>query len=68
MSILHNSPTLPVADKHTSAPQNTAVGSGSRPTKSKHMIETSAPSEPQHLDGRFVPGSLGHGTAKPMGY
>ena len=29
----------------TSAPQNTAVGSGSRPTKSVHEIKSSAPAD-----------------------
>jgi len=56
MSIIHDSPTLkPPAQ--TSAPQNTAVGSGSRPTMSKHKIETSAPADPKTL-GRDVAGSL----------
>jgi len=40
-----------------SAMQNTAVGSGSRPTKSKFMIDTTAPEDP-HTQGRDVPGSL----------
>lgn len=37
--------------KGTSAPQNTAVGSGSRPgTKSRHPIMSSAPKDQHHLD------------------
>lgn len=34
----------------SSMPQNTAVGSGSRPNGSKVMIETSAPAQPHELD------------------
>jgi hypothetical protein len=33
----------------SSAPQNTAVGSGSKPTGGKHTIETSAPANPHEL-------------------
>ena len=40
-----------------SAPQNTSVGSGSRPTKSKMPIESSAPMDP-HTLGRGTPGAL----------
>ena len=36
-------------DMEKSATQNTSVGSGSRPTTSKIMIDTSAPSEPRTL-------------------
>lgn len=43
--------------KQTSMPQNTAVGSGSRPTMSKVMIETTAPANPHSL-GREPPGAL----------
>lgn len=43
--------------KGGSMPQNTAVGSGSRPTPSKVGIPTSAPKDPYTL-GRGVPGSL----------
>lgn len=39
----------------SSKPQNTAVGSGSRPAGGKIAIETSAPSDP-HTLGRSVPG------------
>jgi hypothetical protein len=57
--IISDSPTLK-GDHGTSAPQNTAVGSGSRPTPSRHKIPTSAPTEP-HTLGRGVPGALGMG-------
>ena len=43
-----------------SAPQNTAVGSGSRPTRSMHEIPTSAPENPHQLD-RDPPPFLGGG-------
>lgn len=43
--------------KQTSAPQNTAVGSGSRPGGGKVMIPTSAPAQPHELD-RAPPGWL----------
>lgn len=36
--------------KQSSMPQNTAVGSGSRPMGGKVMIETSACAEPHTLD------------------
>lgn len=51
VSILGSSPTMP-AEKGTSAPQNTAVGGGSRPTRSKMDTPVSAP-ENQHTLGRF---------------
>ncbi len=56
MGILSKSPSMP-QEKGSSMQQNTAVGSGSRPTKSKVTIETSAPTNP-HTLGRDVPGSL----------
>jgi hypothetical protein len=34
-----------------SAKQGTAVGSGSRPTKSVHPIESSAPTDPKFIRG-----------------
>jgi len=43
--------------KGGSAPQNTSVGSGCRPTRSKYEIETSAPMDPQGL-GRKTKGAL----------
>jgi hypothetical protein len=43
--------------KETSAPQNTAVGSGSRPNSSKMAIETSAPAN-AHTLGRDPGGAL----------
>lgn len=46
------------SSKGGSAPQNTSVGSGSRPTRSKFGIETSAPSDPYGLDGRKTKGAL----------
>lgn len=58
MSIFHDADKGVVkAPAQSSAPQNTSVGSGSRPTKSRMSIETSAPSNP-HTLGRDVPGSL----------
>jgi hypothetical protein len=45
------------APSTSSAPQNTAVGSGSRPTSGKITIETSAPSQPHRLE-RSVAGWL----------
>lgn len=45
------------APMQSSRPQNTAVGSGARPTASKIKIESSAPSDPLTL-GRSVPGDL----------
>lgn len=56
MGILSDSPTLK-PEKETSMPQNTAVGSGSRPTPSKVKLPTSAPSEP-HTLGRAPSGWL----------
>lgn len=61
MGIFSNSPTLK-APAQSSAPQNTSVGSGSRPTASRFKIATSAPAEPRMLD-RGVPGALGVGGA-----
>ena len=58
MGILSKSPTLSSNQpKGTSAPQNTAVGSGSKPTPSRIKLETSAPMDPRTL-GRDVKGSL----------
>lgn len=37
------------APKQSSAPQNTAVGGGSRPTTSKIGMPTTAPAEPHTL-------------------
>lgn len=42
----------------SSKTQGTAVGSGSRPTKSRIPIETSSPSDQHGLDGRKIKGSL----------
>ena len=56
MGIISGSPTIKPA-KGTSAAQNTAVGSGSRPTKSKMKIDTSAPMDP-HTLGRAPKDSL----------
>lgn len=44
--------------KGGSAPQNTACGSGSRPTKSHYAIETSAPMDARTLGGRKTKGAL----------
>ena len=65
MSILSKSPTQPLVgtqgsgsgQKGMSPMQDTSVGSGSRPTRSKIMIETSAPMSPRTLS-RDVPGAL----------
>jgi hypothetical protein len=56
MGIIDSKSTMS-SPKGSSAPQNTSVGSGSRPTKSTHKIETSEPSNP-HTMGRDVAGSL----------
>lgn len=45
------------APKESSAPQNTAVGGGSRPTTSKMATPTSAPENP-HTLGRAPSGWL----------
>jgi hypothetical protein len=65
MAIFSDSPTIKNPKIGGSAPQNTSVGSGSRPTKSKIMIETSAPKNP-HTLGRGVPGALGMGNSGKM--
>lgn len=49
MGIISKSPSMPQM-KGDSAKQNTAAGSGSRPTKSMYPIETSAPMNPHTLD------------------
>lgn len=46
------------SNRGTSSPQNTAVGSGSRPTRSKIGIESSAPSDPYHPHGTPPAGAL----------
>lgn len=56
MGIISDSPSMKMP-KGTSAPQNTAVGSGSRPTASSVKIPTSAPMDPATL-GRSTPGAL----------
>ena len=55
-AIFSDAPSMP-QEHGDSAMQNTAVGSGSRPTKSKFMIDTTAPSDP-HTMGRKTPGAL----------
>ncbi len=57
MSIISSSPTLPHPSGGSTV-KNTAVGSGSRPTASRHKIPSSAPSEPRTL-GRAPAGWLG---------
>ena len=47
--------------KGMSSPHSNAIGSGSRPTKSKVPIHTPSPHHPHHLDSRKVPGALGQG-------
>lgn len=49
-----------------SAPQNTAVGSGSRPTKSRHEIPTSAPANPHELDRNPPPYLGGSGNGRKL--
>ena len=56
MGIISNSPTM-TESKGSSAPQNTSVGSGSRPTASKMKLETSAPMDAKTL-GRDPGGAL----------
>ena len=69
MAIWSSDPSMKPTNEGTSAPQNTSVGGGSRPTPSKYKIETSAPKNARTLGGRETPGALGMGgTAKPMGY
>ena len=56
MSRISKSPTIK-HPKPKSAKVHIAAGSGSRPGKSMHKIETSAPAHPHHL-GRHVAGAL----------
>ena len=49
--MISKSPTIK-HPKGSSRPQNTSVGSGSRPTTSKIKIATSAPSDPRGLSRR----------------
>lgn len=49
--MISKSPTIK-HPKASSASQSTSVGSGSRPTSSKHKLETSAPKDPHGLGGR----------------
>ena len=56
MALVSKSPTI-AHSKGKSMKQGTSVGSGSRPTKSKIKIATSAPSDPKGL-GRKPPGAL----------
>lgn len=56
VSIFSDAPAMK-QESGDSAMQNTAVGSGSRPTPSKFKIETSAPEDP-HTLGRKTPGAL----------
>jgi len=56
--LFHPVPKGVVQEKGSSAPQNTSVGSGSRPTKSTMPIHSSAPMDPYGLDGRKTKGSL----------
>lgn len=44
--------------KMSSAPQNTATGSGSRPNGGTMKTMTSAPHHPHKLDSRHVKGAL----------
>lgn len=56
VGIFSDSPSMK-QEHGDSAMQNTAVGSGSRPTKSKFMIGTTAPTD-AHTMGRKTPGAL----------
>jgi hypothetical protein len=47
--MISKSPTLPVVGSRSSKTQNTSVGGGSRPTPSKVMIPSSAPTDPYGL-------------------
>lgn len=56
--LLHKVPSGATApSKGGSAKTFSPVGSGARPTKSKHAIQSSAPSDP-HTMGRGVKGAL----------
>jgi len=55
--IIHDVPSMP-QEHGGSMPQDTAVGSGSRPTRSKVEIMTSAPTNP-HTQDRDPPPFLG---------
>lgn len=55
--MISKSPTIAKQDTRKSAPQNTSVGSGSRPTTSSMKIDTSAPAQPHEL-GRAPSGWL----------
>jgi len=56
MALISDSPHMnPPAQ--SSAKQNTAVGSGSRPTPSRIKIKSSAPADPA-TQGRSTPGAL----------
>ena len=56
MALVSKSSTI-AHPKGKSMKQGTCVGSGSRPTKSKIKIPTSAPTDPHGL-GRKPPGAL----------
>jgi hypothetical protein len=56
MALISKSPAI-AQPKGNSTPQNTAVGSGSRPTPAKIKIETSAPTDARTL-GRAPAGWL----------
>lgn len=47
--LFHSVPKGAQEPRGTSTPQNTAVGSGSRPTRSRIGIESSAPADPYGL-------------------
>jgi hypothetical protein len=59
MSILKKNGGMVRPPSQSSAKTFMPVGSGSRPTMSKHELPTSAPSAPRHLDSRHVKGALG---------
>lgn len=55
------------APAQSSASQNTAVGSGSRPGSTRFPIESSAPANPRTMDRDPPGGYLGSGSEKARG-
>lgn len=48
--LFHDSKVTGSGDGRSSAPQNTSVGSGSQPTKSRYPLHTSEPTNHHTLD------------------
>lgn len=59
MGNMFKSPPSMKQPKGSSMPQNTAVGSGSRPTAGKTDTPVSSPKDAHGLDGRKTRGALG---------